>query len=148
MDSMLGAIKARRQGSQSAGMMDSGQESDMGGGEQAPGAEMQGLVAQLSPEQKTHLLELLVQEAKGSEGVDKGEASGAERAEVAAQAAEDQESEADGSELSGDESDDIAMSMVDPRAKQMAEGQGQPRNLSERAKMSMASKLKSKGKLK
>lgn len=147
MDSMLGAIKARRQGQGSPQMM-SEEQPMMGAKPEGQESEMQGLVAKLSPEQKEHLLELLTQESADGQGLEKGEPSSAEKAEVAAKASEDQGSEAEGSEISADESDDIAMSMVDSRAKQMADGQGQPRNLSERAKMSMAQKLKSKGKMK
>jgi hypothetical protein len=95
---------------------------------------------QLSPDQKSELMELLAQSQNvDAKAIEKGEPSPTEMAAVAAEAEGEGESPAE-------EVSDIGASMVDRQAERMAEGNAKPRNLGERARMNAAKKLKSKGK--
>lgn len=140
MSAMLDALKQKRAG----GMNGPSQSSPMNdqGGDKLQ--DLKALVDSLSPDQKEELQGLLAESAEGSEMGDgsnemqipNGAPSSDERSKVQAKM--------DGGSLSEDDSDDIAASMTDRR---YANENTQPRNLGERMKMSLASKLKGKGKL-
>lgn len=137
MDAMLGAIKARK--SKDSGLMDE----PMVNAKTEQANPLHALVLQLSPEQKEELMQLLADSQNVDEkAIERGEPSPTERAEVAAQADEEN------AEMPEETSDDIAMSMIDRQSEKMADGDAKPRNLGERAKMYAAKKLKSKGKIK
>lgn len=141
MDAMYSAIKGRRGGllndhEENAHQMPEEQGAPKGGGD------MQGLVESLSPEQKSQLLALLVQEqapegeAKPNDAaaIQKGEMGPGEMAELDAEAGEGHESE-----------EEIMESMISSADKSRVDQGAKPRNLGERVKMSLASKLKKKG---
>lgn len=135
MNSMLSAIKGRR-----GGMMEeqAPMQEEMAA-ESGGGVDMKSLVQALSPEQKNQLLSLLVGQGK-SEGPtpDKIE----EGAMGPGEAEEIEESLGDGHESE----DEIAESFLASSDKMRAEAGDKPRNLSERVKFGLATKLKNKGK--
>lgn len=137
-NSMLSAIQARRGGA-GAPSPEMPQRQAQGGEEQGEG--MTDLVGMLNPDQKSELLQLLTQEQEGGDDIQKGGASSNEKREIAAKASES------GSGLSEDESDDIALGMVDRGTSQRLDAGAKPRELGDRAKMYAAKKLKGKGKL-
>jgi phage repressor protein C with HTH and peptisase S24 domain len=143
MDAMHAAIKAKRSGKLS-GLL--------GGEEPAQPTEaesgMAELVAKLSPEQKHELFELLKAEAPTAEGAEQGEEADKE---YDPQNPSQEEKGAIDEEMSageGDdsESDNIAMSMIDSKAKNASDDM-KPRNLGERVRFEMAKKLKAKNKI-
>lgn len=136
MNSMLSAIRQRRGGAPGKEEMNE-PAAEMSEGGAAP--DLEALVASLSAEQKQALLGMLMESAEeSSEGIVKGAPGSGEKAEVAERA---------GSELSDDESDDIAMSMTDKGALTRSERGAKPLGLGDRAKMYMAQNLKNKGKM-
>lgn len=136
MDSMLAAVKAKR----GMGQQDQGNPAmDLEGAAQEPsGSAMPDLIAQLSPEQKMELMELLAQDQAASQDVEKGGPASGERSEIAQRIAEEPE----------EESDEVAMSMLDRNSLSKAEAGAKPSGLGDRARMDAAKKLKSKGKMK
>lgn len=152
MNPMMAAIQKRKSGDGLMGDHSSAhasQHADVGSGK-----DLHGLVASLSPHEKESLKGILDQD-KGAGGMDisKGLPSKEEHAKIAQASAkensenalEDAES-ASAPELAEGQSDDIAKSMLDSRhINGMATEK--PRNLGERMKQSLASKLKAKGKI-
>jgi hypothetical protein len=139
MDAMHSAIKGRR-----GGMLNEHEENAHQMPKESQGeGDMQGLVESLSDEQKAQLMGLLQQDMseKPADGpaLEKGSAGPGEEQEVAQMAMEDQ----------GDEhesEDEIMESMISSADKGRVEQDVKPRNLAERMKMNLASKLKGKGK--
>ncbi len=142
MDAMYSAIKGRRGG---AGLMDDPQEEmdevpappQKGGG-----MNMQSLVSALSDDQKSQLLSLLVAGDKGQSpapkdpmAIEKGGMGPGEESEIEDSLGDGHESE-----------DDLAESMISSSDKMRSANGDKPRNLSERMKFDLASKLKNKGK--
>lgn len=151
MDSMLSAIRARRSGGQSQPKMGMNADAPPSAPDNGQDQGMRGLVESLNDDQKKELLSQLAQSlgAGNALGIEKGEPSLGEKVDIEAQAAEGEGDMAEsGSGLSQDESDEIQAGLVDSRAMNMSERGERPRNLSERAKMNAAEKLKAKGKLK
>lgn len=142
MDSMLSAIKAKRGGGNSMAdqntMMDKSPD-----GQQGP-SEMKGLIESLDDSQKQELMMLLSNEAaQKNNDVEKGAPTSNEKQIIEKQAAEENQE----GELPMEQSDDIAMSMIDRDSLRKAESNVKPRGLGDRARMAMAQKLKGKGKL-
>ena len=135
MNSMLSAIKGRR-----GGLMAEAPEQESAP-QESGGVDMKSLVGALSPEQKSQLLSLLV-------GSGKSEGAGAtpEKIEQGAmgpgEAEEIEESLGEGHETE----DEIAENFLAHSDKMRAEAGDKPRNLSERVKFNLATKLKNKGK--
>lgn len=144
MNSMMAAIKAKRGGkpNESYEEVEVEEKPMMSSEKPEKGIDLNGLVSSLDEAQKQELLSLLTEQAEGEgEDVEKGGASPNEKKIIAQKASEEEEG------LSEDESDSIAMSMVDRQAERMNDSGAKPRNLSERAKMYMAKNLKQKGKM-
>jgi len=118
--------------------------------EQKPGgsADMQGLVQSLSDDQKSELMGILSQDMQPQKEVNavsiqQGEMGPGEEAELAEYSAEGEQEDAHG----GHESEDQIMeSMISSADKGRVDQGAKPRNLGERVKMSLANKLKNKGK--
>jgi hypothetical protein len=138
MDAMRDALKQKRMSYSPP--PPAADPSPADGAPEQEGSDLKDLVQSLSEDQKAELLGLLQKDAGQGESDSKVETG----------AASDDESKAVDDEISeqdqGDDSDDIAMSMLDSKAKMGQEGV-QPRNLGERVRMAMAQKLKGKGKL-
>lgn len=142
MDSMLSAIKAKRQGLGGAAV---DEKTMLNQSPEQEGSGLQGLIEQLSPDQKMELMQLLQQDqSNSSEDIESGAPSKNEQKIVEAKAAQEQSI----GEMPEEESDAIAMSMIDRNSLQKAEAGVKPRGLGDRAKMAMAQNLKGKGKLK
>jgi hypothetical protein len=146
MNSMMAAIKSKRGGSKGGAEEVYVEEGQSKAPMMSNKPDMKSFVDQMDDAQKQELLALLTEsiggeEGASAEGVEKGEPSPKEKQLIA------QKSEEEGEGLPEEESDNIAMSMIDRQAERMNEQGGKPRNLSERAKMYMASKLKQKGKI-
>lgn len=136
MDAMRDALKSKRSGGML--MAEAGPEASGGG--------MSDLVQSLSDDQKRDLMQALVA-SSGSEGgtspsdIEKGQPSDEERSKIEAKMGDE------GPGVPEEESDDIAMSMLDSKSKMPGAENAQPRNLGERVKLGLAAKLKGKGKL-
>lgn len=147
MDPMMSAMKARRGGQQQM-QSNPGADMEMAEGGQPQGQQMGDLVTMLSPEQKAELMELLAQDIQSSEqgDVSAGDPSMEEKGEMrekfSGQDGPDEES------APSDQSDDIAMSMIDRNSLMKADAGAKPSGLGDRAKMYAAKKLQSKGKMK
>lgn len=136
MDAMKLALKAKRKG----GLM---------GGSQEGSSSVKELLMSLGEDEKEELKMLLMadEEKTPSNKVQMGEPSSEEKAKIdTMMAAEEMSDEAEDEMDGAVDSDEIAMGMLDSRFKN-ADPSMKPRNLSERVKMSMASKLKAKGKI-
>lgn len=140
MDSMYSAIKGRR-----GGLMDEphkmmGMEEEESAPSQGAGVDMKSLVGALSEGQKAQLLKLLVNDSpKGKDEsvlpIEQGGQSPGEEADLEQELGEGHESE-----------DEIAESMISHSDKMRSDRGDNPRNLGERMKFNLASKLKKKGK--
>ncbi len=151
---MIAAIKKRKAG----GLEAQGDHQDMThGSEHADDKQkdLHGFVASLSEGDKHQLKGILAKDSgagKNEQHIAKGGASTEEQGKISeAMAKGNQESDLEEKEendngISSNQSDDIAKSMLDSRS-MGANPITQPRNLSERMKMHVASKLKSKGKI-
>lgn len=152
MNPMMAAIQKRKSGESLMGDHSAShmsEHADVGAGK-----DLHGMVASLSPHEKEALRGILDKD-KGAGGMDisKGLPSKEEHAKIAqASAKEDNQNmleesqETPSAEMSEDQSDDIAKSMLDSRhMRGMATEK--PRNLGERMKQHLASKLKAKGKI-
>ncbi len=149
MNPMMAAIKKRKASGDAA----QGDHQDMvHGSEHADDKQkdLHGFVASLSEGDKHQLKGILAKDATGGKNeqhIAKGGASTEEQSKIEGTMAEENK-ETDLEEqqehgVSANQSDDIAKSMLDSRSASIT----QPRNLSERMKMSLASKLKGKGKI-
>jgi hypothetical protein len=158
MNPMFAAIKKRRGGGlmgdhEASHQSQHAMDNDIGQAmESGDGKDLHGLVASLSDGEKQKLKSLL--DGHKPNGIEKGEPSSDERGKIAERAKEEDAMHAmedasaihdDGDE--GVDSDSIAASMIDHKAKSAIESGAKPRNLGERMKMGLAQKLKSKGKL-
>lgn len=118
------------------------------------GKDLHGLVASLSHEEKGKLKQILSQDQNNkSMQIAKGGPSSEEDAAVSNKMAKENKmeqledtNEAGSAGIGEDESDDIAKSMLDSRHMRGMANE-KPRNLGERMKQGLASKLKSKGKI-
>jgi len=140
------------------------------GGSGGPGPSQQqkdlhGFVASLAPHEKTALKGILDNDSgSNSQAIAKGGASKEEQGKIAqASAKENAQNAAEENEdlesvgapihpgvpgqLSADEHDDIGKSMLDSAQLRGTAPNNKPRNLGERVKQSIASKLKAKGKI-
>jgi hypothetical protein len=139
MDAMHAAIKAKRSGQKLyAESPTDPEEAGESVAEESQETGMEELVAKLSPEQKQELMEILQNDSVDATAIEKGGPSAEEKSKISAKMSEP--------DPSNDNSDDIDMSMISSRDKNM-DPQIQPRNLGERARMAAAQRLKSKGKL-
>lgn len=140
MNPMAAAINKRRMGSDD--QSPKGLMQDQAGSQpesEDGNVDLQGLVESLSDDQKAELMGVLQDNmSDNSAQVAKGDPSQAEKQEVLQRA--------DGEGISEDESDDIGASMLDSKYKSGAP-EMKPRNLGERVKMTIANKLKGKGKI-
>lgn len=152
MNPMMAAINKRKS---SGGLMgDHGATHpsavDHGDGQ---GKDLHGLVASLSDHEKQALKGILDKDVNGGMDVAKGNPSKQEHQKIAQASQEENETNAaEAAEqdprlgVGEEQSDEIAKSMLDSRhMRGMATEK--PRNLGERMKQSLASKLKSKGKI-
>ncbi len=140
MDPMMMAIKKKRGSSvhtedYSDPREEMSQPSASGGG-------LHEFVAGLNDQEKMQLKSILDKSNNSSAEITKGGPSSNEQQKIAEKSSE----EDDMNEISEDEHDDIGMSMLDHKSKMDQPGT-QPRNLGERVRMDIASKLKHKGKL-
>ena len=147
MSAMLAAIKKRKEASPP---QEGGDHQHMGHAAQHADdpKDLHGLVASLSSSEK-HNLKSILDNDKGAMAINKGEPSSEEKGKIeAAIGEENQESSLEEQQESpSHDSDEIARSMLDSRHLGSNPPQGKPRNLGERMKMSLASKLKGKGKI-
>lgn len=157
MKAMIAALKAKRGMGGGSGLMHEEAEAEMApSGKDAQA--IQGLIEQLSPAQIEQLKAMLgggspdANSNDVSMGINKGNPSKQEQMKIAAAASEEneqnalEEANAPTTEISEEQSDEIAKSMLDSRhMRGMATEK--PRNLGERMKQSLASKLKMKGKI-
>lgn len=146
MDAMYSAIKGRRGGMLNDMEENAHQTNDEPMGESVPSGQpdMQGLVESLKPEQKQQLLAMLVKDqAQGPDesnpaAIQEGAMGKGEMAELEQGAMDDED---------GHESEEQIMeSMVSSADSTRADQGATPRNLGERVKMNLATKLKNKGK--
>lgn len=155
MNPMMAAIKKRKSGDGLVGDHSAIHESSIDHGDgSGNGKDLHGLVASLSPHEKMSLQSIL-QKDSGMDGqaIAKGMPSKEEHAKIAQASAQEskenmleESQETPQTELSEDQSDDIGKSMLDSRhMRGMATDK--PRNLGDRVKQSIASKLKAKGKI-
>lgn len=146
MDAMYSAIKGRR-GGMLNDMEENAHQQNDDKPESVPSGEsdMQGLVASLAPEQKQELLAMLVKdqaqapEESNPAAIQEGAMGKGEMAELEQGAMED---EGDGHESE----EQIMESMISSADSTRADQGATPRNLGERVKMNLATKLKNKGK--
>ncbi len=111
------------------------------------GAGLHEFVAGLNDQQKGELKTILDKGSNGAQEIAKGGPSSHEKQMIGKEAAAENESNAlEQAEHDPQDSDEIAMSMLDHNSKNAAPDQ-KPRNLGERMKFDLASKLKQKGKL-
>ena len=155
MNPMMAAIKKRK----SAGQAVMGDHQDMSHySEHAEDKtddqkDLHGLVASLNDEEKSKLKSILDKDA--SSEIQKGGPSTNEKSQIQAAIKQEDQSNAleqqdtedryPGSGVSEEQSDEIGKSMLE--RKHMSGDVGKPRNLGERARMAIASKLKAKGKI-
>ncbi len=153
MNPMMAAIKKRKAG----GLAVEGDHQDMGhdsAHSDDKQKDLHGLVASLSDGEKHKLKSILSNDSGDkSQAIAKGGPSSQEDAKVKSAiddennetALQEREEQAPGAP--GHDSDDIALSMLDSRHLGGNPPEGKPRNLGERMKMSLAAKLKGKGKI-
>lgn len=151
MDPMYGAIKKKR------GLMSEHENMDhpaqnmveaKGAGKEEPGKDLHGIVASLSDSEKHELKGMLSVDM--SQSIIKGGPSSEERGKIAQESSkQDQENSMADQDvpMQSADSDEIAKSMLDSRHMGSNAPTGKPRNLGERMKMGLASKLKAKGKI-
>lgn len=138
MDAMMGALKQRR-----GGLLNENEENahQMPEEKSSGGMDMKSLVGALSDDQKAQLLSLLV---SGNDGAPKKAGNIADIEQGGMSPGE--ESDIEESLGEGHESEDqIAESMIASSDKSRAASGDKPRNLSERVKFGLATKLKNKG---
>lgn len=142
MNPMHDAIKKKRMGSedQSRGLM---HDAEMAESSPAPekGMDLQALVESLNDEQKAELMGLLDSSNGDTSAVMQGAPSQAERGKIAQRSVEE-----DSGGVGEEESDEIAMSMLDSRDKRGTASE-KPSGLGARMRQGLAQKLKGKGKL-
>ncbi len=141
MSAMMAAIKKKKMGM--------GDHQDMGHAAQHAddsGKDLHGLVQSLSHSEKQNLKTLLDADSKGAEQISKGHASSEEKGHIQ-EAISKENSMNDLEDAEGHDSDDIAKSMLDSKHMSDTLPMDKPRNLGERMKMSLATKLKGKGKI-
>lgn len=141
MNPMQSAIKGKR-------MMGKEMPQEEAPPDQAGGQELdlESLVAALSPEQKTELMGLIQESDQDPMAVEKGEPTSEETGKIEAQMSDDGGEGAD--EPASEDSDEIAMGMLDNRQKSGGGMDAKPRNLGERMRQGLATQLKAKGKIK
>lgn len=151
MDAMYSAIKKKRGligDHQGSGHMSQHVEDDTNKDDQGGGKDLHGLVASLSDSEKHQLKGIL--NTDNTQSIMKGGASSDEKGKIAQESSkQDQMNEmADQADpMQSADSDEIAKSMLDSRHMGSNAPTGKPRNLGERMKMGIASKLKAKGKI-
>ncbi len=151
MNPMMAAIKKKKgmMGDHDMGHEGLHDDAHMSHPSASGGGKIHEFVAGLNDQEKGQLKSLLDKASQGAQDVAKGGASTHEKQLIAQEAQSENETnsmeQAEHAQPGGD-SDDIAMSMLDHNSKHAAPGQ-KPRNLGERMKFDLASKLKTKGKL-
>lgn len=144
---MLAAIKKKKQGDTLMGdHQDSAHPSQHADDNSK---DLHGLVESLNPHEKDKLKTILANDGKNEQSIPKGGASSDEQAKIQdAMSKENNESSLEESQEQsfGDHEDDIAKSMLDSRHLG-GNPPTNPRNLGERMKINLASKLKAKGKI-
>lgn len=135
MDAMANAIKSRRGGL----LSDAPVEQAPVGPQQDKNMNLMGLVKALSEDQKQMLLQMLVGENEDAKGIEKGEMGPGEKMEL-----EEEVMIPEGPEQESE--DEIMESMVSSADKMRVGNGAKPRNLGERVKMDLATKLNKKGK--
>ncbi|MES1988825.1 MAG: hypothetical protein V4440_12515 [Pseudomonadota bacterium] len=140
---MLAAIKKKKQGDTVMGDHQDVSHSSQHADDNSK--DLHGLVESLNPDEKDKLKTILNNDGKTEQNIAKGGASSEEHAKIAA--AMPQENGMTDLEDKQDHDDDIAKSMLDSRHMSGTVTQAPPRNLSDRVKMSLASKLKQRGKI-
>jgi hypothetical protein len=144
MSAMMDAIKQKRGGAPALAI--EAAPTDDGGGDQ--NQDLKALVASLSDDQKSQLMDMLSQDAgdeTSASDIEKGAPSDEEHSKIAAKMADDS-AEDDGDDDSS-EMDEIGKSMLSSSDIAQAGNGRQPRNLGERVRMNLAEKLKAKGKI-
>lgn len=151
MSAMLAALRNKKQGMAKEGdHQDATHPSEHADDKTA---DMHSFVAGLSDKDKTHLKTILNTAPDKSMQIAKGGSSTEEDLKVkGAMSHENQnttlmQNQEEGSGDEGHDSDDIAKSMLDSKHLGDNPPTAPPRNLGERMKMSLAAKLKSKGKI-
>lgn len=116
------------------------------------GKDLHGIVASLNDSEKSQLKNIL--SGDNTQAIQKGGPSSEERGKIAQESSkqnqmQDMEDMSDdrGNAVDPIDSDEIAKSMLDSRHMGSNAPTGKPRNLGERMKMGIASKLKAKGKI-
>jgi len=142
MDAMRAALKQKRMGGQKGmGLMHEAEEPAAMEQKEEQGLDLQSLVAQLSPEQKSELMEMLkgdepeAGEETSTMAIEKGAASSAEKARIQEKMSEEPSEDTDMAMLDGDRA----------TVQRMEKGIA-PTGLGQRAKMAAAERLKAKGK--
>lgn len=148
MSAMMAAIKKRKMGGDIGDHGGSTHQSMHADDKQK---DLHGLVASLSEDEKGKLKHILSNDGSRAMAIQKGEPSSEEQGKIEESIAEENQENAldtqHNQERHPEDSDEIAMSMLDHKSIAAA-GTGQkPRNLGERARMAGAEKLKAKGKL-
>lgn len=148
----MAAIRKRKAG----GMAVEGDHQDMGhdsGHADDKSKDLHGFVASLNDHEKSSLKAILDGNKTGGDKIAKGQASSEEQGKISQAIGEENQENAleereEQSPMSpGHNSDDIAKSMLDSKYTSENPPNHKPRNLGERMKMSLASKLKAKGKI-
>lgn len=145
---MMAAIKKRKSGGDT-NMGDhagdhSAQHADVGAQHEVD-PKLQMLVASLKPHEHEQLRQMLDQKPNTSQAIAKGAASTEEQGKIAEQSAKENQENAL-HDMDSSQSDDIGKSMLDSR-NMHGPAPEKPRGLGDRVKQSIASKLKSKGKI-
>lgn len=139
MDPMLGALKARRKGT---GLLDEESPKMAADMKDEGKSDLKEMVMSMSPEDKMALLQMLQSDMKADPmAIQKGGQSPGEKMEIEMAMNEE------GMDDDNESEDEIMESMISSADKTRAENGSKPRNLGERVKMNLASKLKSKGKV-
>lgn len=155
MDPMYSAIKKKRGligDHQGSGHMSQHVSDDTNKSQDHGSKDLHGLVASLSDSEKHQLKGML--NSDNTQAIMKGGPSSDEKGKIAQESSK-QDRENDMEQMSDDhgnavdpvDSDEIAKSMLDSRHMGSNAPTGKPRNLGERMKMGLASKLKAKGKI-
>ena len=154
MDPMMAAIKKKRAGM--VGDHDMGHDAQhvddphMNKPPAGHGSGLHEFVAGLNDQQKSDLKSILDKSGSGASEIQKGGPSTHEKQLIAKEAQAENESnqmeQAEHEQGPDYDEDEIASSMLDHNSKNAAPGQ-KPRNLGERMRFGLASKLKTKGKI-
>lgn len=142
MDAMRAALKQKRMGGQKGmGLMHEAEEPAAMEQKEEQGVDLEALVAQLSPEQKSELMEMLqgdeteAGEETSAVEIEKGAASSNEKARIQEKMSEEPTEDTDQAMLDGDRA-----------TMQRMEKGIQPTGLGQRAKMAAAQRMKARGK--